>query len=99
MRPNWITIAIMPAVCGALIGLVVTEVALRYQLPLRVVGESRYNAVGDKREGVPKQVRRRPRALSTSQPTLLGRQLLPMVRPPPLLLIRQPKMSLRGGLS
>jgi hypothetical protein len=69
MRPNWITIAIVPAVCGALIGLGIAEVVLRYPAPLRTASsENRNNAVADKKGEVP-PVSVAPAPGTAAQPT------------------------------
>jgi hypothetical protein len=54
MRPNWLTIAIVPALCAALVGAGVTWTLLWYSTPLRTIsGEAQSKPVVDTKAGMP----------------------------------------------
>jgi hypothetical protein len=52
MRPNWMTIAIVPALCGALVGLGAAEALLRYPA-FRAASNELHNSTADKKGAAP----------------------------------------------
>jgi hypothetical protein len=97
MRPNWITIAIAPAFCGALVGLGVAEALLRYPTPLPTLSSEARNNLAKKGEAPP--TTSSPNAETGGQQTKAVTPLAALALLRPLRAIKPTRTPLRGGLS